>query len=670
MKAAGWISLTVSFALAPAGALAVGDPTVQWVFPTRSRLGDYLNPARAPLVVQLTDDNGNGRIDANDSPDVVFTSQLVGQSQKPALIVAVDGASGATLFVLGNGASEFPVANGSLAAGDLDGDGTVELVAIYTNYRQLVAYEHTGMLMWVGELLPELPYWFSASDRVAIADLDQDGVPEIYVGATVFNANGRVLWRGTAGQGLILGQPQRASSAVDLDPASPGLEILAGNTLYSAKGDILWSNGTVDDGLTAVGDFDGDGLPEIALITATFDPWVPAAVRMLSALDGTVLGPPHVMPPPEDSPYPSQEDPAQLIAADIDGDGRDELVVENSEEIQALDWSGGTFSVKWRHPTDEGPYGAAGMIAYDFDGDGAAEVVDQYPGAWAIYDGRSGAVLSLMPLQTTSGGAGDVSPVIADIDNDCRTEIIIAETSDNWDEFRVTAYEWADPDVLPARAAWNQYMTHVTNVNDDGTIPRLEEPPWLRRKGWLAQEKRREQRSIPEAGDDLRICEGRTATLDASASQVGTCGAEVEYRWLYSATVACAWSWSPTCDVAPGATTVYTLETRCFAAPACAAGITSDTVTVAVYPDVVPADLGNTLQAVKSGLDGVALSWGGVPAAATYTVNRGTAKGVWPTPALRPGLAGTTTTFADLTPPPELYFYRVAGASCSGVEGP
>ena len=95
----------------------------------------------------------------------------------------------------------------------------------------------------------------------------------------------------------------------------------------------------------------------------------------------------------------------------------------------------------------------------------------------------------------------------------------------------------------------------------------------------------------------------------------------------------------------------------------------SDTVLVEVKPAIVPPDLGNTLRAIKVGPN-VLIAWPAVFEAVSYTLHRGTVKGVWPVPPFRQGIAGTTESLADIAPPPELYFYRVAGVNCAGVEGP
>ena len=97
---------------------------------------------------------------------------------------------------------------------------------------------------------------------------------------------------------------------------------------------------------------------------------------------------------------------------------------------------------------------------------------------------------------------------------------------------------------------------------------------------------------------------------------------------------------------------------------------TQRSVTITVVSATLPPDLGNSVRAVKTGGDNLSLGWGSVREASTYTLHRGTDKRVWPSPPFRPGVTGTTETLPDVPSPPDLYFYRVAGVNCAGVEGP
>ena len=145
-----------------------------------------------PLVANMTDDNGDGKIDLCDVPDIVVHSFVdVGAdsySQESSFLFLVDGATGNTHFRFeGNvqGTTE-------RALGDIDGDGFVEVIAFRYDVtpgggwpHHLVAFEHTGEEKWVSE---PLGGWVNNDDTgssidnsscVGLADVDADGDVEI-----------------------------------------------------------------------------------------------------------------------------------------------------------------------------------------------------------------------------------------------------------------------------------------------------------------------------------------------------------------------------------------------------------------------------------------------------------------------------------------------------------
>src|SRR5690348_14263143 len=74
---------------------AVAAPLVivpQWQWDGAAQDPAYPHPLATPLVAQLTDDNGDGRVDALDTPDVVFTH--ANGSSRFARLTMVDGATG------------------------------------------------------------------------------------------------------------------------------------------------------------------------------------------------------------------------------------------------------------------------------------------------------------------------------------------------------------------------------------------------------------------------------------------------------------------------------------------------------------------------------------------------------------------------------------------------
>jgi hypothetical protein len=99
----------------------------------------------------------------------------------------------------------------SVATGDIDLDGRPEIVACDTTGNRLVAFEHDGTFKWRTNPL-ETINWGSPS----IADLNQDGTPEIIIGRQALDNAGVLLWTGTctSGGGLRVSCSQ---SDIDVD---------------------------------------------------------------------------------------------------------------------------------------------------------------------------------------------------------------------------------------------------------------------------------------------------------------------------------------------------------------------------------------------------------------------------------------------------------------------
>jgi len=70
-------------------------------------------------------------------------------------------------------------------------------------------------------------------------------------------------------------------------------------------------------------------------------------------------------------------------------------------------------------------------------------------------------------------------PVFADIDSDGAAELILPGGGSFGIDAAVSVWESPLDDWAPMRAVWNEQRYHVTNVNDDLTIPALERPHWL-----------------------------------------------------------------------------------------------------------------------------------------------------------------------------------------------
>ena len=148
-----------------------------------------------PLVANLTDDNGDGRIDAHDVPDIVVAVEAT-DDQLSGELKVLSGDDGRELVTMGAPNQVSPWAEP--AVGDLDGDGRPEIVAVHraggnpaVPSTHLIAFEATGAVKWMSDANP-MPQFALGSGidvgAVAIANLDAAGPPEVIVGASVFSA--------------------------------------------------------------------------------------------------------------------------------------------------------------------------------------------------------------------------------------------------------------------------------------------------------------------------------------------------------------------------------------------------------------------------------------------------------------------------------------------------
>jgi FG-GAP-like repeat len=182
--------------------------------------------------------------------------------------------------------------------------------------------------------------------------------------------------------------------------------------------------------------------------------------------------------------------------ADFDGDGIPDVGVAGAVGYIAVS---GKKLMDLTVPADKTPLwfkttrdcssAVTGSAVFDFNGDGRAEVVysDEYH-LW-MYDGLTGDNL-IAPTCNTTGTLYEY-PVVADVDNDGQADIVVASnayafTCPDGDEpgkgqSGIRVFGSASSSWVRTRRVWNQHTYHVTNVNEDGTIPKNEAPNWTTR---------------------------------------------------------------------------------------------------------------------------------------------------------------------------------------------
>lgn len=443
------------------------QPMLRWEWAGSTVEPTMNNVWMTPLVANLTDDNGDGRIDENDVPEVVFVSYdhnslLDPNAARPGVLRVVSGDTGAERFSVTS--PRFPD-SGQLAIGDLDGDGSPEIVGMkyvmtpqgsgangffgrYTT-GTLVALDRTGQLLWESDPFswPSEVTWSAAGP--AIADLDGDGTAEIILGREVFDHLGRRLWTGAGDAGIVPGGPQSIAADIDGD-GHP--EVIAGGTVYNRDGTIRWSLSDALEGGTAVGRLDpADPFPEIALFT-----------DQLRVLDHLGMERWH-------APIPTSGPRTQLpTLADFDGDGDLDIAVADGVGVHVFHGTGGLM---WSGVVTDNTC-CPGISAFDFEGDGAWELLLNDFGNIYVYRGDNGGLIytAARPSQTNLE-----LPVVADVDNDGHAEIVVAiQTAGG--SGGVKAYSNMGNHWVSAPRIWNQQAYSVDNVTESGQIPRLLPP--------------------------------------------------------------------------------------------------------------------------------------------------------------------------------------------------
>ena len=434
--------------LPPAGAFR---PVVEWRWSGSSTLPDFDQVVMAPIVIDL---------DLDGIPEVVFSSfDRRDRDGRRAIVRAVRGDTGEELWA-SDPADGFLHGMAGLAAGDLDGDGRPEIVGVSQDGLHAIAFDAGGGVHWTSAEL-SLPI---SQAQPALADLDHDGRPEIIVSSVVLEHDGTECWAGPLGRGRNRYPPVPIVADLDGDGRP---EIVAGHTAYRADGGVLWHRPDLADGFNAVADFDLDQRPEVVLVTE-------GRVSLLRGHDGATVWGPKYMPSPT-----STNNGGPPVVADMDGDGRPEIGVAGGTHYVAF---GADGTERWRARITDMTSNRTASSVFDFDGDGAAEVVMRDERNLWIFRGADGAVLWRM---ATPSATTVELPVIADVDADGNAEIV--NVSNNFfvgGDTGVTVFGDADDHWVPTRPLWNQHSYHITNVADDGSIPRHETPGWAVANGY------------------------------------------------------------------------------------------------------------------------------------------------------------------------------------------
>jgi len=534
---------------------------------------DAFHVMSTPVVVDLDLDDDPSTL----APSIVFASfPTTGSYRQPGVLRIIDGATCDQQFSFAD-AADAVMSPASVAAGDLDGDGRAEIVtAGHAGGLKAFRFDPgagTFSRLWTSGVCDGMggrtadntggpDEWAGPS----IHDLDDDGSPEIVLGAVVYDSDGCVV-SATQGyraysQGVV---PVLADvdedGRVELVHSDGVFEWDAGGADWVAE---TFFTGTAARGQVAVADLGpyptpalggADG-PEVAVISGG-QAWV-------QTIDGAVVFGPVTIPGGGTGGAPT--------IADFDGDGRREFASAGGSAYVVFDLdcvAGGdaarcasarTDGVLWQQPSQDASSNVTGSSVFDFDADGAAEAVYADECYLRIYDGATGTVRY---SAARSSGTTYENPVIADVDGDFHSEIVSAVNDyagtlgcPGTDPLRPSSTFAVNHGIVvlrdesdrwaASRPIWSQHAYAVTHVGDRGEIPRSS--AWMANwrdpslnnfrqnvQGALDALGLADLTAASEAGPLSVLCEpGMVATLPAQICNRGTlplaAGTEIAFR--------------------------------------------------------------------------------------------------------------------------------------------
>jgi hypothetical protein len=356
-----------------------------------------------PLSVAVGDFRGAGILDLA----VADAGDLTGQGQGVSVL-------------LGNGDGTFRPARTipagsipeSVAVGDFRGNGILDLAVANLGSSNVSVLLGNGD----GTFRPEVVYAAGITPSfVTAADLNRDGHIDLITSGSVLLGNGD----GTFGQAL---------------------------TFSAAVG-----------GAVAVGDFNGDGLPDLAV--ADLDSRGGVSVLLGSGAGTFGAGP----------TYPVGPQPAAVAVGDLNGDGIPDLVVANrsSNDVSVLLGNGdGTFQAAVNYSVGAGPISVA---LGDFRGDGILDI------AVADISGNTVSVLlgngdgSFQPQVQYAVGRAPVSITAGDFRGDGHLDLATANFYSNTVSVLLSNGNGTFQNAQDFYAGASPRSVAAGDVNGDGT---------------------------------------------------------------------------------------------------------------------------------------------------------------------------------------------------------
>ena len=415
-----------------------------------------------PLIGDIDNDGQNEVVTVGyyDSPSLSSSVVIYGQNLQHKYTITTQ-----SMFVYGG----YPI-----AIADVDRDGLAEIF-VQNADGFLRCYHHNGTLVWTSSATVSGPD--SKSPGLILADINGDGIPEIWSLNKIFNAVSGVeliaLPEIVGKANLYMSSDKFGVMPVFADFDNDGvMELAGGNKVYklsitnstgtSGNSASLWKSiSGFDDGLTSVADIDLDGFLDLVVVRShQMYAWKPYSG-------------PSSNPQLISSHSHGSNSAGRALLTDVNNDGYPEILFTFGTNLAAYRYTAASQSLQqlWLKSTSD-LSGATTLTAFDFNQDGSVEIVYRDQSDMRIIDGNTGNNISVFPCLAPTAVE---YPAIVDLNRDGQADIIASSSTYdvNHDKHAkmVVFHSPASTVWAPARHVWNQHAYNVVNVNNDLTVP-------------------------------------------------------------------------------------------------------------------------------------------------------------------------------------------------------
>ena len=169
--------------------------------------------------------------------------------------------------------------------------------------------------------------------------------------------------------------------------------------------------------------------------------------------------------------------PSRPFVGDFDNDGIAEIALTGVNTLRSYKYNKGTGKLDsfWTLTTSDGS-GSTTLTVFDFAHDGRSRLVYRDETHLRIIDGSTTQPFDDTKINCVESPTVNEFPIIADINGDGAAEIIVVGADSRLPKWQyrgeLRVYASAGDRWAPARKVWNQAAYNSVNVNEDLTIPR------------------------------------------------------------------------------------------------------------------------------------------------------------------------------------------------------